>query len=115
MQHACLYHYVSLCCVCIVRLSTTIVSAETDVPETLVDLIKQRRRWLNGSFFAILYSLFNFKKFYFQSAHPLWRKVRACMAWHGMACDLDKNSDECVCLCGMCMCPTTCTRRELTH
>jgi chitin synthase len=51
--------------------------ARTDVPTTLVDLIVQRRRWLNGSFFAMLYTLFNWGRIYSESNHGLLR-VRQC-------------------------------------
>ncbi|KAI8620208.1 chitin synthase-domain-containing protein [Chytriomyces sp. MP71] len=47
--------------------------AETDVPTELDDLISQRRRWLNGSFFAAVYATTNWMRI-FQSKHTTARK-----------------------------------------
>lgn len=47
--------------------------AETDVPDTVPELISQRRRWLNGTFFVALFSVFHFRKVYL-SDHAGWRK-----------------------------------------
>lgn len=46
--------------------------AETDVPEGAAELISQRRRWLNGSFAASIYSLVHFFRIY-KSEHNLLR------------------------------------------
>jgi len=45
---------------------------ETDVPEGAAEFISQRRRWLNGSFAATLYSLMHFGRMY-KSGHNLIR------------------------------------------
>lgn len=45
---------------------------ETDVPEGAAELISQRRRWLNGSFAASIYSLVHFWKIY-RSGHNIFR------------------------------------------
>jgi chitin synthase len=46
--------------------------AETDVPETAVELIGQRRRWLNGSFAASIYAVVHFGRLY-KSNHGIIR------------------------------------------
>jgi chitin synthase len=46
---------------------------ETDVPDKVDEFISQRRRWLNGSFFAGVYSLWHWRKVW-SSDHSLIRK-----------------------------------------
>lgn len=46
--------------------------AETDVPEGAAEFISQRRRWLNGSFAATVYSLMHFTRMY-KSGHNFVR------------------------------------------
>ena len=48
-------------------------TGETDVPEELADFIMQRRRWLNGSFFAATYNIVHFYQI-FHSGHSSIRK-----------------------------------------
>jgi chitin synthase len=48
--------------------------AVTDVPDGVADLISQRRRWLNGSFFAGLHASYHFGYIY-RSDHTFWRKL----------------------------------------
>lgn len=48
--------------------------AVTDVPEQAPELITQRRRWLNGSFFAAIHSIIKFGYIY-RSSHPFGRKL----------------------------------------
>lgn len=48
--------------------------AGTDVPATVPEFISQRRRWLNGSYFASLYSLVCFWRIW-TSGHNFFRKI----------------------------------------
>ena len=48
--------------------------AETDVPEALPEFISQRRRWLNGSFFAATYAIAHLGQI-LRSGHSVWRKI----------------------------------------
>jgi len=47
---------------------------ETDVPDSVPEFISQRRRWLNGAFFAAVYSIFNAKQIW-KTDHTLARKI----------------------------------------
>ncbi|KAL3963199.1 hypothetical protein ACCO45_000203 [Purpureocillium lilacinum] len=49
-------------------------NGETDVPDTVTELVLQRRRWLNGSFFAAIYAIAHFHEF-FRSDHSMLRKL----------------------------------------
>ncbi|KAJ3351170.1 Chitin synthase, class 1 [Entophlyctis luteolus] len=69
--------------------------AETDVPTEFHDLIKQRRRWFNGSFFASVYAVQNFYRI-FTSGHyffgqclllieTLYNSINLVYAWFSIA------------------------------
>lgn len=69
--------------------------AETDVPESAPEFISQRRRWLNGSFAASIYSLMHFGRMY-ASSHNIIRMIffhiqllynifSVIMSWFGLA------------------------------
>ncbi|KAL9017091.1 MAG: hypothetical protein Q9185_005551 [Variospora sp. 1 TL-2023] len=49
-------------------------TGETDVPDAVPEFISQRRRWLNGAFFAAVYSLVHFRQIW-TTDHTIWRKV----------------------------------------
>lgn len=49
--------------------------AEADAVTKLTGLMKQRRRWLNGTFFAMLYALGNMGRIWTESAHSVGRKL----------------------------------------
>jgi chitin synthase len=48
--------------------------AETDVPDNTAEFISQRRRWLNGSFFASVHALTHWYLI-FRSNHNIFRKI----------------------------------------
>lgn len=52
--------------------------AETDVPSSLNTLLRQRRRWINGSWFALIDNLRSWRRIY-DSDHTWWRKSIFCM------------------------------------
>lgn len=49
-------------------------TGETDVPDVMAEFIGQRRRWLNGSFFAAIYALVHFYQIN-RTSHSAMRKV----------------------------------------
>lgn len=76
--------------------------AHTDVPEGVPELILQRRRWLNGSFFAAVYAITNWwrlwgtghsagRKFWFQ-VQLVYNLISMFFTWFSLV-------GCCVCYC----------------
>lgn len=69
--------------------------AETDVPDGVAEFISQRRRWLNGSFAASIYSVFHFARIYKSGHNPLrliflhiqliYNMVQLVLQWFSLA------------------------------
>lgn len=55
-----------------------LATGETDVPESIPEFLSQRRRWINGAFFAALYSLRNANRIW-QTDHSFTRKFWLCV------------------------------------
>ena len=81
-------------------------TGETDVPDSMTEFILQRRRWLNGSFFAAVYALAHFYQIY-RSDHSTIRKLmflveftyqgfNMLFAWFAIVCDT-KPLAQCTC------------------
>ncbi|KAI9678206.1 MAG: Chitin synthase, class 2 [Caeruleum heppii] len=49
-------------------------TGETDVPDAVPEFVSQRRRWLNGAFFAAVYSLIHFRQIW-HTDHTIARKI----------------------------------------
>ncbi|CAI5760414.1 unnamed protein product [Candida verbasci] len=49
-------------------------TGETDVPESISEFLAQRRRWINGAFFAALYALYHSHKIW-GTEHSISRKI----------------------------------------
>ncbi|KAK3704688.1 Chitin synthase, class 2 [Vermiconidia calcicola] len=49
-------------------------TGETDVPDSVPEFVSQRRRWLNGAFFAAVYSLLHFRQIW-TTDHTIARKI----------------------------------------
>lgn len=71
-------------------------TGETDVPDQMAEFIMQRRRWLNGSFFAAVYALAHFYQIN-RSDHSFTRKlmflveftyqtINMLFAWFAIVC-----------------------------
>lgn len=55
-----------------------LATGETDVPESIPEFLSQRRRWINGAFFAALYSMRHFKQIW-ATDHSFARKFWFCV------------------------------------
>jgi cellulose synthase/poly-beta-1,6-N-acetylglucosamine synthase-like glycosyltransferase len=59
--------------------------ARTDAPDSIEALIRQRKRWLNGTFFASVYTLFQYPRIIKETTHSVLRKFFFFFEWFFIA------------------------------
>jgi chitin synthase len=88
-------------------------TGETDVPDGMAEFILQRRRWLNGSFFAAVYAITHFYQIS-RSSHSFARKSMLLIEFVYQTISMLFAWFAIVSICIYLFCPSSCQTNEFS-